>query len=77
MRVPGIAVPALASLLGLVLRDVLLTGDEFRAMAEGMADTDGPATGMMSVSAWIQDHADTLGRNYANEIERHFKANGA
>jgi hypothetical protein len=32
---------------------------------------------MMSVSAWIQDHADTLGRNYANEIERHFKANGA
>jgi NADH dehydrogenase len=77
VRVPGIAVPALASLLGLVLRDVLLTGDEFRAMAEGMADTDGPATGTMSVSAWIQDHADTLGRSYANEIERHFKANGA
>jgi NADH dehydrogenase len=77
IRVPGIAVPALASLLGLVLRDVLLTGDEFRAMAEGMADTDGPATGTMSVSAWIQDHADTLGRSYANEIERHFKANGA
>jgi nucleoside-diphosphate-sugar epimerase len=77
IRVPGIAVPALASLLGLVLRDVLLTGDEFRAMAEGMADTDGPATGTMSVSAWIQDHSDTLGRSYANEIERHFKANGA
>jgi nucleoside-diphosphate-sugar epimerase len=77
VRVPGIAVPALASLLGLVLRDVLLTGDEFRAMAEGMADTDGPATGTMSVSAWIHDHADTLGRSYANEIERHFKANGA
>jgi NADH dehydrogenase len=77
VRVPGFAVPALASVLGLLLRDVLLTGDEFRAMAEGMADTDGPATGTISVSAWIQDHADKLGRSYANEIERHFKPNGA
>jgi len=62
--------------LGLVLRDVLLTVDEFRAMAEGMADTDGPATGTISVSNWIRDHADTLGRSYANEIERHFKFPG-
>jgi NADH dehydrogenase len=74
--VPGFAVPALASVLGLVLRDVLLTGDEFRAMAEGMADTEGPTTGTTSVSAWIRDHADTLGRSYANEIERHFKIPG-
>jgi NADH dehydrogenase len=73
LRVPGFAVPPLASLLGLVLRDVLLTGDEFRAMAEGMADTDGPATGTIAVSSWIREHADTLGRTYANEIERHFK----
>jgi NADH dehydrogenase len=76
VRVPGFAVPALASVLGLVLRDVLLTGDEFRAMAEGMADTDGLATGTISVSDWIRDHADTLGRSYANEIERHFKIPG-
>jgi NADH dehydrogenase len=73
VRVPGVAVPALASLLGLVLRDVLLTGDEYRAMAAGLADTHGPATGTISVSDWIRDHADTLGRTYANEIERHFK----
>ncbi len=76
VRVPGFAVPALASMLGLLLRDVLLTSDEFRAMADGMADTDGPATGTTSVSQWIRDHADTLGRSYANEIERHFKPSG-
>jgi NADH dehydrogenase len=72
MRLPGFAVPALASVLGLLLRDVLLTGDEFRAMSEGLADTDGPATGTIAVSDWIRHHADTLGRSYANEIERHF-----
>jgi uncharacterized protein YbjT (DUF2867 family) len=77
VRVPGIAVPALASLLGLLLRDVLLTGEEFRAMADGMADTDGPATGTISVIEWIRDHAETLGRSYANEIERHFKPSRA
>jgi NADH dehydrogenase len=76
-RVPGFAVPALASMLGLILRDVLLTGDEFRAMADGMADTDGPATGTISVSEWIRAHSDSLGRSYANEIERHFKPHGA
>jgi len=73
VRVPGVAVPALASLLGLVLHDVLLTGDEYRAMADGLADTEGPATGTIAVSDWIRKHADTLGRTYANEIERHFK----
>ncbi|HUE07641.1 MAG TPA: NAD(P)H-binding protein [Acidimicrobiales bacterium] len=73
VRLPGFAVPALAAMLGLLLRDVLLTSEEFRAMADGMADTDGPTTGKTSVTRWIQEHADSLGRSYANEIERHFK----
>ena len=76
VRVPGVMVPPLASLLGLVLRDVLLTGDEFRAMAEGLADTDGPTTGTIALSSWIRENADLLGRSYANEIERHFTPPG-
>jgi uncharacterized protein YbjT (DUF2867 family) len=71
--VPGALVPVLASLLGLALRDVLLTGDEFRAMADGLADTDGPATGTVALSEWISANADSLGRTYANEIDRHFR----
>ena len=55
------------------VRDVLLTGDEYRAMADGLADTDGPATGSIALSTWIEDHADSLGRRYANEIDRHFR----
>ena len=73
VRVPGVVVPPLATLLGLVLRDVLLTGDEYRAMAAGLADTEGPATGTTSVSGWIRANADSLGRAYANEINRHFR----
>ena len=73
VKVPGVLIPSLASVLGLVLRDVLLTGDEFRAMEDGLADTDGPATGTIEVSSWIRAHGDTLGQRYANEIERHFR----
>ena len=73
VRVPGLLVPPLATLLGLVLRDVLLTGEEYRAMAAGLADTEGPATGTIAVSEWIGANADSLGRTYANEIDRHFR----
>ena len=55
------------------ITDVLLTGDEFRAMAAGLADTDGQATGTTAVTSWIREHAIGLGRSYGNEIERHFR----
>ncbi len=73
VRVPGALMPLLSSGLGFFLRDVLLSSEEYRAMAAGLADTEGPATGSLSVSQWLTDHADTLGRRYANEIERHFR----
>jgi nucleoside-diphosphate-sugar epimerase len=76
VRVPGSLVPPVAGLLGLALRDVLLTGDEYRAMADGLADTSGPTTGSIALSAWIDENADTLGRHYASELDRHFRRRG-
>jgi uncharacterized protein YbjT (DUF2867 family) len=72
VHVPGPSVPILARILGLALRDVLLTGDEYRAMADGLADTEGPATGATAISAWLDEHGPDLGRGYANELRRHF-----
>ena len=73
VRVPGELVPVAAQILGLALRDTLLTRDEYRAMAEGLADADGPATGKIAVTQWITESKDTLGRRYAHEINRHFR----
>lgn len=73
VRVPGMLIPPLAAVLGLALRDVLLTNEEYRAMAAGLADTDGPATGTVRLSEWIASNADTLGVRYASEIDRHFR----
>ena len=44
VRVPGVLMPVLAGALGLVVRERMPTGDEYRAMADGLADTVGPAT---------------------------------
>jgi len=74
IRVPGPVVIGLAACLNLALRDVLLTGDEYRAMAHDLADTSGPATGHTALSAWLTEHGAGLGKGYANELDRHFRA---
>lgn len=71
--VPGFAFPVLTSVVGVLLRDRLLTRDEYWAMANGLADSDAPSTGDISVTKWVADNADTLGRTYAHEIRRHFR----
>ena len=73
VRVPAGLIPPAARLLGVALRDTLLTADEYQGMADGLADTDGPATGEIALSRWIIDHKNTLGRGYANELTRHFR----
>lgn len=70
--VPGALIPPAARLLGLALRDVLLTGDEYQAMADGLADSPGPAAGETVLTEWIARHGDRLGRTYANELARHY-----
>ena len=72
VKLPGPMLPVLSAALGLVLRDVLLTRDEYYSMAAGLADTDGPATGDTRLSSWLAEHGDRLGVTYANELRRHF-----
>jgi NADH dehydrogenase len=76
VRVPGRLLPVLAAGLNVARRDVLLTTDEFRAMADGLADTEGPATGETALSVWLQANRDHLGVDYANELDRHYRWRG-
>ena len=73
LPVPAPALVALSRALGLVLRDSLLTTDEYHAMADGLADSDAPSTGTIALTDWISEHRDQLGRRYANELARHFR----
>jgi len=73
VKVPGQVLLAMSKALGVVLHDVLLTGDEYRSMAEGLADSDAPATGQVRLSTWLVEHGDVLGTHYANEMDLHFR----
>ncbi len=70
---PGWLMPLLSAALGIVLRDVLLTTEEYQAMKAGLADSTAPAAGQCSLSDWIAAHGAELGRTYANELERHYR----
>ena len=72
IRVPGALLPPLSAVLNRALHDVLLTKDEYYAMADGLADTDGPSTAPTALGDWLAEHGETLGTQYANELERHF-----
>jgi NADH dehydrogenase len=72
--VPGPVLAGLSRLLNLVLRDTLLTRDEYLAMADGLADSDAPSTGTIVLTDWINAHRAELGRYYANELDRHFRS---
>ncbi len=74
VHVPGPALVLGSRVLGLALRDVLLTRDEYASMAGGLADSTAPATGATSLSTWLGEHADELGRTYASELDRHFRS---
>jgi NADH dehydrogenase len=70
---PGWLLPPVAQALGVVLRDRLLTSEEYHAMADGLADSGEPPTGQVKLTDWIAENGDTLGRRYANEIDRHYR----
>lgn len=73
IRAPGPVLLLLSRALGAALHDVLLTPDEYRSMAAGLADSDAPSTGSVALSSWLADHGSRLGTRYANELDLHFR----
>lgn len=71
--VPAPLLIGLSRALSVALHDTLLTGEEYQAMAAGLADSDAPASGSIVLTDWIAEHRDELGREYANELDRHFR----
>lgn len=64
--VPGALLRTPSYSKGIVLRDKLLTNDEYQAMADGLAYSGAPASGRTVMTDWIAQHGPELGRRYAN-----------
>ena len=64
---------ALTWLVGLLLRDVVLTRDEVDGLMARLLTSSNAPTGVTSLGNWLRDNGDALGRRYASEIRRNFR----
>lgn len=63
-----------ARLIGLVVRDEVLRRDEVTELQAGLMRSAAPPTGSIRLADWLAANADTLGRRWSNELDRHFRA---
>ena len=72
VHVPPFVMTAAARALGLLVGDVVLTPQEIEGLMAGLLVSAHEPLGVTSFSEWLDAHAATIGRAYANELERHF-----
>jgi NADH dehydrogenase len=77
IHVPPALIPPLTWLVGLAVRDTLLTRHELEGLTGELVHSDGPATGEIGFSRWVAGNAGALGMRYASELARHFRSVGA
>jgi uncharacterized protein YbjT (DUF2867 family) len=63
---------ALGQLVGVVLRDVLITREELSALEDDLLISHSPPLGVTSFSEWVSDHGAGIGRRYRWELRRHW-----
>lgn len=57
-------------LLGLLVRDVIITREEIQGLMEGRLNVSSPPLGPTRLTDWVARHRDTLGRRYTSELAR-------
>ena len=63
--------------MGLLLRDVILTAEEVKGLMMELLVSDEAPQGTRRFDDWLLRQADTIGRYYASELDRHFRMPGA
>jgi uncharacterized protein YbjT (DUF2867 family) len=74
IHTPPRLMAAAARGLGVLVRDVVLTPDEIKGLMHGLLVSHHPPLGRIAFSEWLEQHKTSLGRSYANELQRHFAA---
>ena len=73
VHVPVAAALAAARVLGVIVRDVVLTRDEVAELQSRLMASDQPPSGRIHLADWLADNSSTLGRRWASELDRHYR----
>ena len=66
---------ALTPLVGLQLRDVVLTRDEIDGVMAGLLTSGRRPTSKTKLGDWIEDNSGVLGCGYVSDIGRNYRGN--
>jgi uncharacterized protein YbjT (DUF2867 family) len=72
VRVPTHLAYLCTRLTGLVMRDIVLTWEEYKGLTSSLLAPEGPPTGGTRLSQWLSENREQIGRNYASEVARHY-----
>jgi NADH dehydrogenase len=73
LPMPHLVVFAAARVLGLLVRDVVLTRDEIRELTSSLLTSSEPGRGVIRISEWVRANAATLGRRWSSELARNYR----
>ena len=59
-----------AWILGKGVGDVMITREEIKGLMADLLHVESPPAGTTSLTNWIREHADSLGRKYTSELAR-------
>jgi uncharacterized protein YbjT (DUF2867 family) len=62
-------------LTGWMVRDVVLTWQEYLGLMGNLLASQAPAAGPTRLSEWLAANRESVGRKYASEVRRHFRVN--
>ena len=75
VHVPTSVALAAANLLGLLVRDIVLSRDEIEGLAGDLlvSKSGEPPPGTTRLSDWLDENAHHLGTSYSSELDRHYR----
>ncbi len=73
VRLPKWAALKMGQIIGLALRDKLLTPEEIRGLSESILVSDESPRGTTSFKDWLDSVGGRLGQAYVSETNRHFR----
>jgi len=72
VRLPMLLAYVFTRLTGWVVRDVVLTWEEYKGLMGNLLASECPSSGKTRLSQWLEENREHIGRHYASEVARHY-----
>jgi len=72
IHVPPRMALAATTIIGWLMRDVVITAEEVGGLMSNLLAPEGPPSCATRLSEWLKEHGAEVGREYVSDLKRHF-----